>query len=684
MRICTLRRLFGVQPPLRLRDHHLYAATLSQRVTRILVPCNQAQSKRGSEALRRSIWLGIMRVFEQMRCAIGGVARSTMRRHARKFLKKTERCQDVQQESLRRLLELNADSRFSRTHGIDRVRTVEEFRKTLPVTDYEFVRSAIDQVKNGDHQALLGTKNRLLMFSLSSGTTSESKFIPITEQFLADYRRGWQSWGIMALDTHREVNALNIVQLTSDYDRFRTPGGTPCGNISGLVIAMQRPVVRLMYSVPGLVAKISDPEAKQYAALRLAVADPNVGMITTANPSTLLNLANMANRCREELVRDLFDGTISAKYEIDETIRKRLRWLSRRRRARARELEAIIEQTGTLYPKDFWPRTRIVAVWTGGSAGVYLKYLRPLYGEVAMRDHGLHASEGRMTIPLEDETASGVLDISTHFFEFIPESEHESRNPVVLQSHELQEGGTYYILLTTSSGLYRYDIQDVVRCTGFHGTTPMLEFLHKGAHISNITGEKVSESQVADAVKATIAGNSMRMRYFTIAPVWGEPPNYQLFVEAEDVSNERDRSKLAHEVDGRLQSLNCEYREKRETGRLAKLACVPLKSGTWDKFVKGRLNRLGGSVEQYKHPCLVPDLGFKAEISNGSHGNASGSTAIGPKLNGAAQATNGAIGTLASETTRRFDSGIRDALPDTAQPLPKPKPKPKLTKTKLS
>ncbi|MDA1017771.1 MAG: GH3 auxin-responsive promoter family protein, partial [Planctomycetota bacterium] len=337
-------------------------------------------------------------------------------------MNKTEHCKEVQQESLRRLLELNADSRFSHEHGIDRVRTVEEFRKQLPVTDYEFVRSAIDEVKNGDHRALLGSKNRLLMFSLSSGTTSESKFIPITEQFLSDYRRGWQSWGIMAMDAHREVNALNIVQITSDFDRFRTPGGTPCGNISGLVIAMQRPIVRLMYSVPGIVAKITDPEAKQYAAIRLAVADRNVGMITTANPSTLLNLANMANTCREELVRDLYDGTISSKYEIDASIRRQLRWLSRRRRSRARELESIIEQTGTLYPKDFWPRTQIMAVWTGGSAGVYLKYLKPLYGDVAMRDHGLHASEGRMTIPLEDGTASGVLDISTHFFEFIPEA----------------------------------------------------------------------------------------------------------------------------------------------------------------------------------------------------------------------------------------------------------------------
>ncbi len=560
-----------------------------------------------------------MRVFERIRCAIGGIARSSLRRQAHEFLAAAQDCRTAQQDTLRRLLALNADSKFSQQYGLFPALNPAQFANAIPVSGYELVADAIDKVKQGDHQALLGSANKLLMFSLSSGTTAESKYIPITEQFLSDYRRGWQTWGICTMDDHPALNALNIVQLTSDYDRFRTEGGTPCGNISGLVIAMQRPVVRLMYSVPGIVAKIADPVAKQYAALRLAIADRNVGMITTANPSTLLLLANMANDRREELVRDLYDGTISARYDISPELRTKLKWLARRRRPRAQELEEIINRTGTLYPKDFWHRTETLAVWTGGSAGVYLEHLKPLYGDIDIRDHGLHASEGRMTIPFADNTASGILDVMSHYFEFIPEAEHGSNKPVVLQAHELEEGQSYYILLTTSSGLYRYDIKDVVRCTGFHGTTPKLEFLHKGAHISNITGEKVSESQVATAVKSA-ANGSIKMRYFTIAPVWGEPPQYQLFVEENDIAAEQERNRLARDVDGRLQSLNCEYREKRETGRLAEMACVPLKSGTWDRFVSKRISGCGGSIEQYKHPCLVPDLEFKSKLVNGNDG----------------------------------------------------------------
>ena len=126
---------------------------------------------------------------------------------------------------------------------------------------------------------------------------------------------------------------------------------------------------------------------------------------------------------------------------------------------------------------------------------VYLPQLRDLYGPTAIRDHGLSASEGRMTIPISDNTTAGVLDFYHHYFEFIPVAEHDSTNPTVLEAHELVEGEAYYIVLTTSGGLYRYDIHDVVRCVGFEGQAPLIEFLNKGRSFSSLTGEKLSEHQ---------------------------------------------------------------------------------------------------------------------------------------------------------------------------------------------
>jgi hypothetical protein len=331
----------------------------------------------------------------------------------------------------------------------------------------------------------------------------------------------------------------------------------------------------------------------------------------TANPSTLIHLARMADRRCEELIRDIADGTLSVRSQVPADVRHALRRrIGTRDIRRARDLEQIAQRAGALYPKDYWPQTELVAVWTGGSAGAYLHSLRKYYGDVSVRDHGLSASEGRMTIPVEDGTSAGILDVTTHYFEFIPEEEYESEHPTVLEAHELEEGRNYFILLTTSSGFYRYDICDVVRCTGFYGTTPLLEFLHKGAHISNITGEKISESQVVAAVSGCLEQMQLELRHFTVTPVWSDPPFYQVLAEKSDFPAADVIEQFVARVDARLQEINCEYRDKRQTGRLARMTFLPLPDGAWRQFTRQRQQSLGGSLEQYKHPCLVPDLKF--------------------------------------------------------------------------
>ena len=292
--------------------------------------------------------------------------------------------------------------------------------------------------------------------------------------------------------------------------------------------------------------------------------------------------------------------------------------VSRRRPQRARELELTVNKTGGLRLGEAWPRLEQLAIWTAGSCAAYLSTVRQHFGQqISIRDHGLSASEGRMTIPLHDERSDGVLDVMTHYFEFIPEAEHGQPNPTVLEAHELIPDQDYFILLTTSSGLYRYDICDVAKCTGFVGTTPVLRFLHKGAHISNLTGEKISESQVVDAVRAALETQGRRVTYFTLTPVWGEPPYYQLLIEDRELPTPDLGNRLAAATDAKLQEVNCEYHEKRTTGRLAALRVVRVCDGTWRHFAEQYQLRLGGSIEQYKHPCLIPDLETVAHSFSG-------------------------------------------------------------------
>ncbi|MFN0054329.1 MAG: GH3 auxin-responsive promoter family protein [Planctomycetales bacterium] len=534
-----------------------------------------------------------------------------MRRLADRFAVQLRDPRGTQARVLQELLALNSGSRFSTEHGLGEVHSPDQFRRRLPITTYADFRPYIDRLREGDLSALLGSANPLLMFALTSGTTSGAKYIPITRRFLEDYRRGWRVWGIRAFDAHPALHTLNIVQLASDHDQFRTPGGHPCGNISGLVSSMQSPLVKSMYAVPALVAKIGSPEAKYYVALRGALTDRHVGLIMTANPSTLVHLARLGDAHKAELIRDIADGTLTSQIDVSPELRGALRSpLGGPDRRRARELEAIVSRTGHLSFRDCWPRLALLAVWTGGSAAAYTPALKQYFGELPIRDHGLSASEGRMTIPFRDDRPDGLLDVATHYFEFIPESEHGAPQPTVLEAHELQEGENYFILLTTSSGLCRYDIQDVVRCTGHEHGTPLLRFLNKGAHIASITGEKISESQVVAAVSSSLREFQLAVSHFTVAPVWGDPPGYRLLVEGAEVTSPEIAARLCDLIDKQLQQHNLEYGDKRRSGRLGPLQPALLPPETWNRFIRQRLSRLGGSVEQYKHPCLVPDLEF--------------------------------------------------------------------------
>jgi hypothetical protein len=454
------------------------------------------------------------------------------------------------------------------------------------------------------------------MFTLTSGTTAARKFIPVTPQYLADYRRGWNMWGLRIYQTHPPVVLRPIVQLSSDWDEFRTEAGIPCGSVSGLTARIQKRAIRwFLYCVPAYVGRIKDATAKYYAVLRLSLPY-RVSMIIAANPSTMVHLARLGDEDKQSLIRDLYDGTLHAAFDIPGDVRALLSHRIRRRhRQRARELEQIVNRTGTLYPRDYWPSHCVLGNWTGGSVGLYLRHYPRLFGSMPVRDIGLIASEGRMTIPVADGTSSGVLDITTHYFEFIPEEEAGSSRPLVVSAHEVEEGRKYFIVPTTAYGLYRYHISDLVRITGFYNRTPLLEFLSKGAHFANITGEKLSEYHVNEAMEQILKAWRLPLTAYTLAPCWDEElPYYGLFVEGSDLPSRDHAIRLAEELDSRLSSINIEYANKRASRRLGGVRMELLPRGTWHAWDRDRLSRTGGTPEQYKHPCLIPEPEFRRSM----------------------------------------------------------------------
>ncbi len=550
-----------------------------------------------------------------IRKILGRIAVIPVRRRLAAFELATHAPQQVQEALLRRLLARQAGTDFGKDHHFADIRTIADFRKNLPLAPYEYFEPYIKRVTQGDFNALLADRV-VHMFALTSGTTATRKFIPVTAGYLADYRRGWNLWGLKVFRDHPEVRMRPIVQMSGDWQEFETAAGIPCGSVTGLTASMQLRIIRWLYCVPGAVGKVKDPAAKYYVALRLSLAR-RVGMIIAANPSTLVNMARAGDLEKESLVRDLYDGTLSDRFDIPGEVRAALRGrVKKRHPEKARELEEIIGRTGTLYPKDYWPKDCIIGNWTGGSVGAYLRHFPKYYGATPVRDVGLIASEGRMTIPMADGTSSGVLDITTHYFEFIPESEIDSPKPTVLAAHELKVGQTYFILPTTSYGLYRYNIYDVVRCTGFYNQTPLVEFLSKGAYFANITGEKVSEHQITGVMTEALRELNINLTAYSVAPCWDdEQPYYSLFIERGDLASKGQGLQLLGRLEDQLKRVNIEYASKRETRRLGALRLALIPDHTWQEWDRQRLARSGGTLEQYKHPCLVSDPNFRSTLT---------------------------------------------------------------------
>src|SRR5262249_40836136 len=157
---------------------------------------------------------------------------------------------------------------------------------------------------------------------------------------------------------------------------------------------------------------------------------------------------------------------------------------------------------------------------------------------------------------------------------------------------------------TTSGGLYRYNIHDVVRCVGYRSQAPLLEFLNKGKNFSSLTGEKLSEHQVVHAVEKSFAQLGIQAERFTVAPVINTGPGYVLLLESGQ--NCGRETELAGRVQANLAILNEEYAAKCASGRLGRIAVQHVPAGTWQRLRAEKTDERG-NFEEYKHTYLTQD-----------------------------------------------------------------------------
>src|SRR5271163_2869851 len=168
---------------------------------------------------------GMRRVLEYLvRKVIGRIVAFPVRRRLAKFEAATHDPAAVQQALLLDLLRYHAGTSFGRDHHFGAVRTIEDFRRHIPVAGYEYIEPYLARVRKGETNALLADQ-RIHMFALTSGTTAGRKTIPVTDHYLEDYRRGWNLWGLKALTDHKGVAFRPILQFSGDWQEETTESG---------------------------------------------------------------------------------------------------------------------------------------------------------------------------------------------------------------------------------------------------------------------------------------------------------------------------------------------------------------------------------------------------------------------------------------------------------------------------
>jgi len=487
----------------------------------------------------------------------------------------------VQHLLLMRIVRQNKDTTFGRKWRFDEVACYADFARCVPVGDYESLRPYIDE--EIEHRTPALTTESPHCYARTSGTTGRPKDIPITRSYLAALRGINHTAVSYQQRVCPEAFAGSILVIHSPAEEGTLANDKPFGSASGMVAGATPALIRDKYVVPNAVFSVADSRVKYLLILRLAMARPDITYIGTANPTTLLTLIKLYREYEVALLKDLKAGGFflfnALSNEVQSAIASRLS----PRPARAADLERV--HTADCVPRfaDLWPALRLVVVWTCASASIASTALRrelPLHAR--MLELGYLSSEFRGTFTIGKRAGSGLPTLDTHFFEFVERDSWDRREPEFLTIDRIRKGRDYYVVVTTPSGLYRYFINDLVRVTGHLHHTPLIRFVRKGKGVTNITGEKLYENQVLEAVQKAVAEVGVATQFVTMLAD-EVALCYRLYVETAP-GTRPNATRIAQSVDARLMELNIEYLAKRESQRLCPVTAHWLAAGTADAY----------------------------------------------------------------------------------------------------
>lgn len=517
----------------------------------------------------------------------------------------------TQAETLRAILNYAKDSVYGKEHHFDAILTAKTddelfalYQKNIAPSEYEDFRPYVNRMKNGEADVLF--QGRPVLYATTSGATGEPKWIPISEKYLSDiYGKMNKCWLFNFIHQKHMVYSGSIVSVVGKQIEGYTEDGTIYGSVSGFTQKNCPGFVKKLYASPSDIFNIEDYTARNYAIMRMGI-ERNVTLVVAANPSTMVEIQHCVDTWYDEFCKDIENGTLSDKVSIPQEIRDAVQHYFRPNPERANELRELKKKYGQVTPKMYWPDLQILTTWKCGNTQIYLKKLEGCFPEQMLhQEFAYFSSECRAGLVLDDSNES-VLFPHFHYYEFKRAEEQDDPTARFYQLDELVPGERYCPYVTTFSGLYRYNMNDILEASApLFGTTPRVHMVQKVNGIVTITGEKLYEGQFIDAVNRAQKESGKHLNYFTgYANL--ENSAYDWYFEFEDQkTTQAEADQFGELVDKFIKEANMEYQAKRDSFRLHTQTVYRLEEHAFDKFKQEIINKTQQDASRFKPNVLA-------------------------------------------------------------------------------
>jgi hypothetical protein len=461
---------------------------------------------------------------------------------------------EVQEEILLKMVDKAKNTEFGIEKNFKKIKTIESFQQNVPIADYEVVKHYVERLRKGEQNLLWPSE--IKWFAKSSGTTNDkSKFIPVSKDALEEcHFRGGKDVLALYTSLYPETQIFSGKGLTlggsHQVDNFNN--ASYYGDLSAILIE----------NVPWWVDFIRTPSQK------VALIPEWEKKLQKLTEETLKeNVTNIAGVPSWNLVM----------------------------------IKYILEVTGKKNLLEVWPNLELFT-HGGVSFTPYREQFKRLLPSPNMHYmETYNASEGFFAIQ-DDPTRGDMLLMLDYgiFYEFIPFDQLGTPNPKALTIAEIELKKNYAMVITTSSGLWRYMIGDTVM---FTSTFPhKIKITGRTKHYINAFGEEVIIDNAEQALKTACEKTNASIREYTAAPVYmGEDAKgaHEWLIEFE--VEPTDLSFFTTALDNALCSINSDYEAKRYKGiTLSPPIVRAMKPGTFFDWMRER-GKLGG---QNKVPRL--------------------------------------------------------------------------------